>query len=112
MHRQAQGALSNLCEFLGVQKWGVPWTRLLLHDVYVRTQMTFGAALWACRTLAQGLQLGAGHCNALTPLMLLHQRGLRMLMGLPGDTRLEVIFTVAARFPLQVMVAKATWRYY
>ena len=44
---QACRSFGALCEFVGSQGWTTPWTRLVLHDVYVRTHMTFAAATWA-----------------------------------------------------------------
>ena len=44
---RARRAFGGLCEFLGTQRWRVPWTRLVLFDIYVRSLMTFGAAVWA-----------------------------------------------------------------
>lgn len=54
----ARGGYGGLCEFLGVQQWYHPWIRLVLFDVYVRTQLTFGAPVWSPRFLVRGLGLG------------------------------------------------------
>jgi hypothetical protein len=43
---RASRALGVLCEFIGTQRWTVPWTRLVLFDVYVRTLLTYGAPIW------------------------------------------------------------------
>ena len=108
----ARGAFVKLCEFLGVQQWSCPWTRLLMYDTFVRTQLTFGAALWAPKALRGGLALGVSRRTVLTPLTLHYQAGLRTMLALPVDTCLEILYAVSLRVPLQVLVAKATWRYY
>lgn len=35
--QRARSSFGALCEFVGTQRWTVPWTRLVLYDVYVRT---------------------------------------------------------------------------
>lgn len=42
----ARGAFASLCEFIGVQKWSLPWMRLVLFGVFVTTHLLFGAAVW------------------------------------------------------------------
>jgi hypothetical protein len=60
---RASGALGMLCEFIGTQRWTVPWTRLVLYDVYVRTLLTYGAPIWTPHYLA-----GVADPQSRTPL--------------------------------------------
>lgn len=41
-----------------------------------------------------------------------YRRGLRGLLGISVELRLEVLYTVAVRMPLEVVMAKSVWRYY
>ena len=55
---KARGAFATLCEFVGVQRWGLPWMRLVLFDVYVTTHLLFGAAVWGATCYERGMRLG------------------------------------------------------
>ena len=37
-----------------MHKWCVPWTKLVLFEVYVRSHMTFAAATWVPAYLEMG----------------------------------------------------------
>jgi hypothetical protein len=74
----ARGSLARLCEFLGVQQWSTPWTRLVLYDVYVRTQMTFAAPVCDPAYLSRGLGLSGR--GPLQDLAVQYRRGLRLLL--------------------------------
>jgi hypothetical protein len=58
----------------------VPWTRLVLYDVYVRTLLTYGAPVWTPHYLD-----GVADPQSRTPLGQLavrYRQGLRALLGL------------------------------
>jgi hypothetical protein len=107
---KAKSALGSLCEFVGSQRWTVPWTRLVLYDVFVRTVMMYGAPAWAPQYLE-----GASAPNTRTPLGQLsvtYRQGLRTLLHIPRDIRVEALYVLTLRWPVEVALAKATWRYY
>ena len=95
---------------MGSQGWTTPWTRLVLHDVYVRTHMTFAAATWAPHYLCS-----YGAADRATPLGQLtnqHRGGIRTLMGLAPTTRTAILHAATLRWPLEVAIGKAVWRYF
>lgn len=89
--------------------WRVPWTRLVLFDVYVRSTLLFAAPVWAPGELAYTFP---HETQGLRPLGLLYRRGLRLLANVPIDTRISVLHTVTCRPPLTLPMGKAVWRYY
>ena len=107
---KAKGALGVLCEFVGTQQWNVPWTRLVLYDVYVRTLMTYGAAVWT-----PGYLEGFDEAHTRSPLgqlAVVYRQGIRVLPALSVDIRMELVYILTLRWPLAVALSKATWRYY
>lgn len=74
--------------------------------------MTFAAATWAPVYLTQGLGIGTRRDLPMRAMSSQHVAGLRLLMSLPYTIRLEVLYAVTMRWPVEVLVAKATWRYY
>lgn len=50
--------------------------------------------------------------SGLAPLISVFRRGLRLMLGLDSDVRMEVVYVVAMRFPVEVLMAKAIWRYF
>ena len=107
---RSRGSLGALCAFVGTQRWTVPWTRLVLLDVYVRTQMTFAAAVWTPHYLAVPV-LSYGR-DPLARLAAEYRRGLRALTSIEASTRCTVLYATTLRWPLETVVAKATWRYF
>ena len=86
------------------------WTRLVLFDVMVRTHLTFAAATWAPAYLRLGEMAPRG--TPLGALSALHRRGLRVLAGVDIQVRVEVMLVVLVHWPLELLLAKAVWRYY
>jgi len=110
MANRARQALGALCEFVGTQQWRVPWTRLVLLDVFVRTLLTYGASVWAPHYL--GDLDDSRTRSPLGELAGIYRRGLKTLLGAPHDTRMEVLYILSLRWPVSLALAKATWRYY
>lgn len=102
--------MAGMCDFLATQQWSILWTRLVLHDVYVRTHMTFTAAVWAPSYLRVGHL--ATDDGPLGRLAAQYRRGLRTLLHLGPHTRSTILYIIACRWPLELLLAKATWRYY
>jgi hypothetical protein len=53
--------------------------------------------------------------NTRTPLgqlAVVYRQGLRVLLRIPVDIRVELIYILTLRWPVVVALAKATWRYY
>lgn len=109
MTARAQIALSRLCDYIGTMGWQTPWTRLVLYDVYVRSVLLFAAPVWAPTEL---LGVFPDESPGLRPMGLLHRRGLRLLMGVPIDTRISVLHTVTCRPPLTLPMGKVVQRYF
>jgi hypothetical protein len=86
------------------------WTRLVLYDVMVRTHLTFAAPTWAPTYLKVGEVAPRG--TPLGALAGLHRQGLRVLAGVGHQVRTEVLFVALVRWPLELLLAKAVWRYY
>jgi hypothetical protein len=107
---KARGGFTQLCEWVGSQKWTTPWTRLLLHDVFVRTHMTFGAPVWAPRYLRAAA--AAPRDGPLGVLAAQYRRGLRVMAGAPLELRVELLYVATLRWPLEVVLLKAAWRYF
>ena len=106
----AARGFGGLCDFLGVHGWSTVWTRLVLYDVYVRTHLTFACATWAPYYLEMGhLESRDSQFGKLANQ---YRRGLRILTGMRPEVRVEVLHVAVLRWPLEVAVAKATWRYY
>ena len=100
----------TLYDFLATQGWTVPWTRLVLFGVYVRTHLTFGAATWCPAYLHPGA-IAQGH-TPLCQLAVEHRRALRTLTQSPADIRSSILFIATLQWPLEVALAKVTYRYY
>lgn len=107
---RARGSLAALCDYVGSQRWTIPWTRLVLYDVYIRTHLTFAAAVWTPQYLRLGvLALDDGPLGRLTAQ---YRRGLRLLLRTDSTIRSTILYIVACRWPIEVLLAKASWRYY
>ena len=72
--------------------------------------MTYGAAVWTPQFL-EGLD-EAHTRSPLGQLAVLYRQGLRVLLALSVDIRMELVYILTLRWPLAVALAKATWRYY
>jgi hypothetical protein len=83
---------------------------LLLLDVYVRTLLTYGAAVWTPGLL--GPMGDSPPTSPVGPLATIYRQCIRTLLGIPRDIRMEVIYTLTLRWPLELALGKATWRYY
>jgi hypothetical protein len=92
---KAKSALGSLCEFVGSQRWTIPWTRLVVYDVFVRTLMTYGAPFWA----PQYLQGAFEPCTRtpLVQLALTYRQGLRTLLHIPRDIQVEILYILTLR---------------
>lgn len=102
-------ALHRLFEYVGAVGWRVPWTRLVLFDVYVRSVLLFAAPVWAPDVLGVGFP---GEAPALKPLGVLYRRGLRLMADVPVDTRTSLLYVITCRHPITLPMGKAVWRYY
>ena len=107
---RATRAFGGLCDFVGAHRWSTPWTRLLLLDVYVRTLLTYGAAVWTPGLL--GPMGDSPPTSPIGPLATIYRQCIRTLLRIPRDTRMEVIYILTLRWPLEVALGKATWRYF
>ena len=83
---------------------------MLLLDVYVRTRLTYGAAVWTPGLL--GPMGDSPPPSPVGPLATIYRQCIRTLLGIPRDIRMEVIYTLTLRWPLELALGKATWRYY
>ena len=108
--KAARGSLGALCTHVGTQGWRTVWTRLVLYDVMVRTHLTFAAPVWAPTYLRLGEVAPRG--TPLGALAGLHRQGLHVLAGIGQQVRVEVMFVALVRWPLELLLAKAVWRYY
>lgn len=106
----AKGSFARLCTYLGTQGWTLIWTRLVLYEVYVRTHLTFGAPTWAAAYLRRG-EISSDR-GPLGLLSITYRQGLRTMTGLDGYTRGAVLYIVTLRWPVEVALAKAVYRYY
>ena len=107
---RATRAFGGLCDFVGAHRWSTPWTLLLLLDVYVRTLLTYGAAVWTPGLL--GPMGDSSPTSPLGPLATIYRQCIRTLLRIPRDIRMEVIYILTLRWPLEVALGKASWRYY
>ena len=82
----------------------------MLFDVYVRTHMTFAASIWVPEFLRVGAPTPAG--SPLGCMTAYYRWGLRTLLGLHYTVRTTVIYVVTVRWPLEVVLTKAIWRYF
>lgn len=109
IYRRASVALSKLYDLLGALQWNTVGTRLILLNVFVRSCLTFGAPVWATKSLVSHFP---GEPRALHSLYVLYHRGLRLMMGAPIDTRLAILHASACMPPLTLPLAKSVWRYF
>lgn len=84
-------------------------TRLTLLNVFVRSCLTFAAPVWAAKPLLASFPDGP---RALHSLYVLYNRGLRLMMGAPLDTRVAILYASACMPPLTLPLAKSVWRYF
>ena len=85
--------MAGMCDFIATQQWSILWTHLVLHDVYVRTHMTFTAAVWAPSYLRVGHL--ATDDGPLGRLAAQYRRGLRTLLHLGPHTRSTILYIIA-----------------
>ena len=85
---------------------------MILLDVYVGTQLVFAAPVWVPVYIRRSLGLASGHFSPITRLSAQHRLGLRTLLHIPLELRTTVLYAATMRFPLEVLLAKASWRYY
>lgn len=88
----------------------MPWTRLVLYEVYVRTQMTFAASIWTVQYLLA--EAPAPPNNPLGTLTAQYRRGLRTLLGVHYSVRSTILHILSLKWPLEVILLKAVWRYF
>ena len=107
---RATRAFGGLCDFVGTHRWSTPWTLLLLLDVYVRTLLTYGAAVWTPGLL--GPMGDSPPTSPIGPLATIYRQCIRTLLRIPRDIRMDIIYILTLRWPLEVSLGKASWRYY
>lgn len=107
--RRSKGALAGLRTHLQQHGWRQGATRLLLHDVYVRSVLTYGSAIWGVDMPPTSRRRPPASIRALE---VVYNRGIRQLLGVSRNVRLEILHAVAARPPLGVIIRKAVHRYH
>lgn len=68
--------------------------------------------MWAPAYLRRSLGLASATHTPITRLSAQHRLGLRTLLHVPVEMRTTVLYAATMRFPLEVLLAKASWRYY
>ena len=72
---------------------------MLLYGVYVRTSLLYGCTVW-------GSCLLAGNCDLRRDCMgkfgSSHRSALRAILGVGNDVRNEIVYVLAAEWPLQL----------
>ena len=78
-------------------------------DVYVRSVLQFGSAVWAPTLLSSNcLQEHA----QLKPLCVIYRRLLRILLGIDARTHNILLYILATRVPFLLVVQKLVYRYF
>lgn len=83
--------------------WRDRRTRLLLFDVYVRSVLLYGGAVWGMHFLPISGDLAF---DCMQDFGVFYRRCLRALLGVSGFVRNEVLYILSGRAPLQLYLAK------
>ena len=76
--------------------WRDHATRLLLFDMYVRSTLLYGGAVWGPALLPRSGDLSHDWMGSLG----VFYRCLRSIMGLATSTRNEIVYVLSGRAPL------------
>lgn len=98
-----------MTSFMKNNCWKVYNTKLVLFDVYVRSILQFGAAVWAPPFLLKGPFEGT---SKLQCMLVWHRTCLRSMLGLNTRTHNVLTHILAARVPMFVTLVKLCRRYY
>lgn len=83
--------------------------RLVLLEVYTRSILQFGCAIWAPLYLLDSFW---DEHPTIKPLLVLHRRYIRSLLGLKARLPNVIVCIVSARVPLKATLIKLVRRYY
>ena len=98
-----------MCDYIGTQCWTIPWTNLTLLDALVRSNLAFGAPVWAPKHLSAR----PGALNPqLNTLEVFYCLCLHTLLATSPDLRNSILYITANKHPLHVLIAKVVWRYF
>ena len=74
---------------------------MILSEVFVRSIMQFGAPVWATPYINSSV---VTEHAVLKPLLVLHRRMLRMLLGVDRTFHNVLLYIVSGRLPLKLML--------
>ena len=107
--RRAKAAMAALRTFLRQHGWRQGATRLVLFDVYVRSVLLYGCVVWGVDISPTAAQRAPA---SIRQLEVMYQSGLRQLLGVHRDVRIDVLLILAVRPPVGVIIRKQVFRYY
>lgn len=109
IHSKATKTMYWLIRFVQTHKWNIPHMRLVLADVYIRSILQFGSAVWAPSII--NFDTITEH-STIKPLCILYRKLLRSLLHLPNRTHNGFLYILSSRFSFQVTLTKLVYRYY